>query len=529
MKRTLLSIVFLTLMSLSSFSQTWIQEGLGFTATERGVMNVFIVNSQVVWVAAYDGSGNNAACEDFSKTVNGGTTWTPGTVNNATGLSFSQICAVSADTAWACMYKVSGSNPQGVYYTTNGGTTWVNQPTAVFTSSSSFPDWIYFWDANNGIVVGDPVNNYFQIYTTSDGGTTWVALPNSQMPVVLSGETGYTANYCVLGNFVWFGTSHGRILASTDRGQHWIVAAPFTTSENAFAAYQDSVNGLGLKYLATTDTLNILKKSTNGGSSYSALTYYGVPYDGEIHYLPGTPETYVTTGVDYKNQPDRLGLAYSFNAGVNWAPEPMINGTQLTCSQWLNDSTGWAGGFNTSTTDGIFKFNAVLAPAISNFMTPDTLLQQGGQAVFTNLSTGNPTSYAWTFTGGYPSSSSLKNPPAVTYNLAGSYNVRLITTNNWGTDTLTKVNYINIYGVGINELNQNSVNVFPNPATDNITVQANSNIKQIYIYNVTGQLVINQTVNTKKITLSVSGLSTGVYSLKAILDNGTFTKKIVIQ
>jgi PKD repeat protein len=207
----------------------------------------------------------------------------------------------------------------------------------------------------------------------------------------------------------------------------------------------------------------------------------------------------------------------------------MINGTQLTCSQWLNDSTGWAGGFNTSTTDGIFKFNAVLAPAISNFMTPDTLLQQGGQAVFTNLSTGNPTSYAWTFTGGYPSSSSLKNPPAVTYNLAGSYNVRLITTNNWGTDTLTKVNYINIYGVGINELNQNSVNVFPNPATDNITVQANSNIKQIYIYNVTGQLVINQTVNTKKITLSVSGLSTGVYSLKAILDNGTFTKKIVIQ
>ena len=51
-------------------------------------MNISIVNNQVAWVAAYDGSGNGAAVEDFSKTVNGGTTWTPGTVNNATGLSY---------------------------------------------------------------------------------------------------------------------------------------------------------------------------------------------------------------------------------------------------------------------------------------------------------------------------------------------------------------------------------------------------------------------------------------------------------
>jgi PKD repeat protein len=529
MKRTLLSIVFLSLMSLYSFSQTWIQEGLGFTATERGIMNVFIVNSQVVWVAAYDGSGSGAAVQDFSKTVNGGTTWTPGTVNNASGQSFSQICAVDANTAWACMYKVSGSNPQGVYYTTDGGTTWVNQPTAVFTSSTSFPDWIYFWDANNGIVVGDPVNNYFQIYTTSNGGTNWVALPTSQMPVVLSGETGYTANYCVLGDFVWFGTSHGRIFASTDRGQHWIAAAPFTTSENAFAAYQDSLNGLGLKYLASTDTLNILKMSTDGGNSYSGFTFYGVPFDGEIHYIPGTPSTYITTGVDYKNQPSRLGLAYSFNEGVNWAPEPTIYGIQLTCSQWLNDSTGWAGSFNTGTTDGIYKFNSVLALPVSDFMSPDTLIALGGQAAFTNLSTGHPTAYAWTFTGGVPSSSTLKNPPAITYNTPGTYNVRLITTNSWGKDTLTKINYIHVGGVGINELNQNSVTVFPNPVKDMMTVQGNSQIKEIEIYSVTGQLLIGQTVNAKKITLSVSGLSAGVYSLKAIMDNGTFIKKIVIQ
>jgi hypothetical protein len=41
--------------------------------------------------------------------------------------------------------------------------------------------------------------------------------------------------------------------------------------------------------------------------------------------------------------------------------------------------------------------------------------------------------------------------------------------------------------------------------------------------------VINQTVNAKTITVNTSGLTTGIYTLKAILDNGTINKKVVIQ
>jgi PKD repeat protein len=529
MKRSLLSIVCLSLLSLYSFSQTWIQQGAGFTATERGIMNISIATNQVAWVSAYDGSGGGAAIQDFSKTINGGTTWTPGTISGATGLSFSQIFAINKDTAWAAMYKVSGSSVQGVYKTTNGGTSWANQPTAVFTSSSSFPDWIYFWDANNGIVVGDPVSNYFQIYTTSDGGTTWVALPTSQMPVVLSGETGYTSNYCTHNDYIWFGTSKGRILGSTDRGQHWIVATVFTTAQNAVPAYRDSLNGLGLKYLSSADTLALLKKSTDGGTTYSSLTYTGSPFNGDMHFVPNSPNTYVSTGVDATNQPTRIGFTYSFDGGSTWFAEPSILGTQITCSQWLNDSTGWLGTFNTGTTDGLFKFNGVLALPVSAFMTPDTLITLGGTVTFTNLSIGSPTTYAWTFTGGSPSSSAFKNPPPITYNTPGTYNVKLVVTNGFGSNTLTKTNYIHVGGVGINEINKIDISVYPNPGKDYLKVQANSDIKEVYIYNVTGQLLLVQTVNAKKVTLNVSGLNTGIYSLKAILDNGTITRKVVIQ
>jgi len=62
-----------------------------------------------------------------------------------------------------------------------------------------------------------------------------------------------------------------------------------------------------------------------------------------------------------------------------------------------------------------------------------------------------------------------------------------------------------------------------------MTVQANSNINVIQVYNAAGQLVINQTVNAKTITVNTSGLTTGIYNLKAILDNGSINKKVVIQ
>jgi PKD repeat protein len=529
MKRTLLSIVCVTLISLSSFSQTWIPEGAGFSTVSRGIMNISIVNNQIVWASAYDGTGGTNGAQDFTKTINGGTTWTPGVINNATGLQTSMLFAIDANTAYANMYKASGSNPQGVYKTTNGGTTWTHQATALFTNASSFPDWIWFWDANTGTAVGDPINGHFEIYNTTDGGTTWVAIPTSQSPVALSGEYGYTSNVCVHGDYVWFGTNHGRIFASTDKGHNWIVAAPYSTTQNTFPAYKDSLNGLCLKYQTTTDTLLLLKNSTDGGVTYSPLTYHGAAFTGEIHFVPNTPNTYVTTGVDATNQADRLGVSFSFDGGVTWSVEPTISGTQITSSAWLNDSTGWIGSFNTGTTDGLYKFNGVLAVPVSAFMSPDTLLVLGGQAHFTNESTGNPTSYAWTFTGGTPATSTLKTPPAITYNASGTYNVKLVVTNGFGSNTLTKTGYVHVGGVGINELNQNSVSVYPNPVTDKVTVKSNNNIKEVQIFNVTGQVVFNQTINSKIITIYTTGLSAGVYTVKAITDNGTITRKIVIQ
>ncbi|MBC7536529.1 MAG: PKD domain-containing protein [Ferruginibacter sp.] len=62
---------------------------------------------------------------------------------------------------------------------------------------------------------------------------------------------------------------------------------------------------------------------------------------------------------------------------------------------------------------------------------------------FTDLSTGNPTSWKWTL--GNSTTSVLQNP-SVTYFTPGTYTVKLVVQNASGKDSITKTQYITIYG-----------------------------------------------------------------------------------
>ena len=62
--------------------------------------------------------------------------------------------------------------------------------------------------------------------------------------------------------------------------------------------------------------------------------------------------------------------------------------------------------------------------------------------IFTDQSTNTPTSWLWNF-GDNTATSTLQNP-SHTYTVAGTYSVTLTATNNNGSNTLTKTNYINV-------------------------------------------------------------------------------------
>lgn len=73
------------------------------------------------------------------------------------------------------------------------------------------------------------------------------------------------------------------------------------------------------------------------------------------------------------------------------------------------------------------------------------------------------------------------------------------------------------------------VSVFPNPATDQLTILQNTfEFKTVEIYNINGQLILKKSMNLSRETIDLSDLSKGVFSLKLIGEEKQLVKKIVL-
>ena len=80
---------------------------------------------------------------------------------------------------------------------------------------------------------------------------------------------------------------------------------------------------------------------------------------------------------------------------------------------------------------------------VANLTANSTTLCAGNSITFSSTSSGIPTSFAWSFPGGTPSTSTNASEN-VTYSNSGSYDATLIATNSQGSDTLTITNYITV-------------------------------------------------------------------------------------
>ena len=73
--------------------------------------------------------------------------------------------------------------------------------------------------------------------------------------------------------------------------------------------------------------------------------------------------------------------------------------------------------------------------------------------------------------------------------------------------------------LGVNDINKNSISVFPNPVSNELNFSSNESIDKVFIYNAAGQTIktIDGVINNK---LDVSNLSKGIYFVNAVLKNG---------
>jgi gliding motility-associated-like protein len=87
-------------------------------------------------------------------------------------------------------------------------------------------------------------------------------------------------------------------------------------------------------------------------------------------------------------------------------------------------------------TQSITVSNCVSAP-VADFSLNTTLICKGDCISFTDLSTGDPTIWNWTFEEGNPDFSTDQNPSEVCYDSIGTFDVTLTVTNSGGTDQTT--------------------------------------------------------------------------------------------
>lgn len=84
-------------------------------------------------------------------------------------------------------------------------------------------------------------------------------------------------------------------------------------------------------------------------------------------------------------------------------------------------------------------------PPVASFTIQDNTICKNVQNDYTNTCTNSPTSFAWTFEGGTPATSSQSNPQNVTYANSGTFDVTLTATNAYGSHTYTCTDCITVY------------------------------------------------------------------------------------
>ncbi|MEW6469942.1 MAG: PKD domain-containing protein [Bacteroidota bacterium] len=109
---------------------------------------------------------------------------------------------------------------------------------------------------------------------------------------------------------------------------------------------------------------------------------------------------------------------------------------------WVNNIDG-LGSDPSTAIDDITLSSSSGAPPVASFTASSTTICAGGCINFTDNSSGSPTSWSWTFSGGTPGSSTSQNPTNICYATAGTYTATLTATNGFGSSTTSQTITVN--------------------------------------------------------------------------------------
>ena len=227
--RTLLAI----LLAAAAHAQSGPQ--IQISHTTESLRGVSTVSRQIAWASGTHGT--------YLRTIDGGKTWIPAQVPDATAVDFRAVVAFSADEAF--LMSAGPGEQSRIYHTSDAGQHWQLQ----FTNSNpkGFFDSMAFWNRKHGIVLGDPIPDEngklkFELLTTEDG-QTWRPTSTAHLAEAKDGEGAFAAsNSCIAivadtsskttdatpttDPNIWFATGGkvARVFHSPDLGKTWEIS-----------------------------------------------------------------------------------------------------------------------------------------------------------------------------------------------------------------------------------------------------------------------------------------------------------------
>ncbi|NOX86831.1 MAG: T9SS type A sorting domain-containing protein, partial [Chlorobi bacterium] len=165
---------------------------------------------------------------------------------------------------------------------------------------------------------------------------------------------------------------------------------------------------------------------------------------------------------------------------------------------------------------------------IANFTADETEIEAGTSVQFTDLSQNDPTSWLWVFEGGIPDTSYEQNP-LVEYDSVGTFDVSLTASNDYGSDTKIREDYItvDVYPFINDNGSLTELSVYPNPFSDKIYIRVKNrpeNNIRITLFSLNGRLLISNELKEELNEINVKEFKAGVYILK--IANGTQRRNI---
>jgi photosystem II stability/assembly factor-like uncharacterized protein len=281
-------------------------------------------NNQTIYVGTGDPavSGYPFIGDGIYKSTDGGTTWANSGLNNV-----GVICKVAVHPTNANIILVAAmglpmqrDNNRGIYKSTDGGASWTQ---------------VKFIDNETGFsdVIIDPINPQ-NMYATS-----WRRIRNNQESVV-SGHT-------------------SRVYKSIDGGNTWNILNGGLPQINAtrygICMSQQNANTLYVSVVDSTLNIHGIYKTTNGGSTWSAINITGLDpsalggfgwYFGRIEVNPSDDNQLFVCGVDLWYTPDG-GTTWDYAAPQWWSYDVHADKHDIL---FLNNSS-----FLLATDGGLYK------------------------------------------------------------------------------------------------------------------------------------------------------------------------------